>query len=311
MNRTSGVLYSLLLVLGLVWLGGLALDSVPATLSGNRPGVVVTETAPPSLTPLTRGDTLDGFPDWAPNGRVLLFMRNGDVWTMGSSGESPTLLSGKPGFWTISPVWSPDGNRVAFIRQEVKKKGLPASTIQVAGADGRNVQAVITEPANVAYLAWAPDSRRLAYTTTRAIRMVEVDEGEPRDLVSGSEGDYLSGGVDWTRDGRTIVFGLKDEVPDLWVYSFDTGQSRQLTTNGGIMPHISPDGRQVVYRDPTGETGIWVVPIEGGEPRVLVRDEKRKLYFHPRWSPDGSKVAVSALTIKDTGMTSGIWVFSP
>jgi Tol biopolymer transport system component len=238
-------------------------------------------------------------------------MRNGDVWTIGSSGESPSVLNAKPGFWTISPVWSPDGKKVAFIRQEVKQKGLPASTIQVAGANGGSVQAVVTESANAGYLSWAPDSKRLAYTTARAIRVVEVDEGEARDLIWSEEGDYLAGGLDWTRDGRSIVYGFKEDQLDLWVYSFDSSQSRRLTKGGGIMPHVSPDGKKVVYRDPTGETGIWVVPIEGGEPTLLLRDEKRKLYFHPRWSPDGLKIAVSALTIKDSGMTSAIWVFSP
>ncbi|HEX8494758.1 MAG TPA: S9 family peptidase [Pyrinomonadaceae bacterium] len=61
-------------------------------------------------------------------------------------------------------------------------------------------------------------------------------------------------------------------------------------------PQISPDGRWVAYTitdmDKTanrGLTQIYLVPVEGGEPRQLTKDAKSS--SAPRWSPDGKRLA--------------------
>jgi len=61
-------------------------------------------------------------------------------------------------------------------------------------------------------------------------------------------------------------------------------------------PQLSPDGRWVAYvvtyydmEQNTGNSDIWLVSIEGGEPRKLTNSPKSD--DHPRWSPDGSKIA--------------------
>ena len=60
-------------------------------------------------------------------------------------------------------------------------------------------------------------------------------------------------------------------------------------------PQMSPDGRFVAYTVATPDLeanrvapNIWVVPIDGGEPRQLTRSGSDQ---RPRWSPDGTKLA--------------------
>jgi len=74
-------------------------------------------------------------------------------------------------------------------------------------------------------------------------------------------------------------------------------------------PQISPDGKWVAYVDGRVDLEanktirhIWLMPIEGGEPRQLTRGEGSDT--RPRWSPDGKSIAF----MSTRGGTSQIWV---
>ncbi len=61
-------------------------------------------------------------------------------------------------------------------------------------------------------------------------------------------------------------------------------------------PQLSPDGQQVAYvvtevlkAENRTQSDIWVVPVQGGEPRRLTNAPKHDR--HPRWSPDGNWIA--------------------
>jgi len=61
-------------------------------------------------------------------------------------------------------------------------------------------------------------------------------------------------------------------------------------------PQISPNGKQIVYvrnsndimKDST-RRNLWLVDVKSGEQTPLFSDENQ--YLHPRWSPDGKKIA--------------------
>ena len=77
-------------------------------------------------------------------------------------------------------------------------------------------------------------------------------------------------------------------------------------------PQPSPDGRQVVftrraYDAPSNRnvTNLWIVPIDGGEPRRLTTGAASDT--SPRWSPDGRTFAF----VSDRSGTSQIWTIDP
>jgi Tol biopolymer transport system component len=56
-------------------------------------------------------------------------------------------------------------------------------------------------------------------------------------------------------------------------------------------PHLSPDGQKLAYiSGRTGKMALWVVNADGSNPRQL-SDLDVYLSGHPRWSPDGRRVA--------------------
>jgi tricorn protease len=89
-------------------------------------------------------------------------------------------------------------------------------------------------------------------------------------------------------DARSVVFGY---AGDLWVVDRAGGTARRLTAGVGLEAHpvISPDGSRVAFAgEYDGNLDVYVVPIEGGEPR--------RVTYHPdpdlpvAWTPDGKSI---------------------
>ncbi len=77
---------------------------------------------------------------------------------------------------------------------------------------------------------------------------------------------------------------------DIWVLALPTGESVRLTKDEANedWPSFSPDGTTIAFRSEREGGGIYVVPVLGGEPRLLDRGTTRPLY-----SPDGKYLLLS------------------
>src|SRR5262245_31354394 len=54
-------------------------------------------------------------PRLSPDGTMIAFSYQGDIWVAPRVGGTMTLLASAEGFDT-EPAWSPDGQRIAFVR---------------------------------------------------------------------------------------------------------------------------------------------------------------------------------------------------
>ncbi len=103
-------------------------------------------------------------------------------------------------------------------------------------------------------------------------------------------------------DGSTIVYALaqtdretKKPNIQLWRCDRDGGNKRRLTWSGDSngMARWSPDGSRIVFlSDRGGSSGIYVLPIAGGEPREVTSHKAPVSDLH--WSPDGTRIAYIA-----------------
>lgn len=74
-----------------------------------------------------------------------------------------------------------------------------------------------------------------------------------------------------------------------YLYNLASGALRPL--GGGYDPEISPDGSQVAFTREGGETGVYLMNLDGSNERQIF-GERLELRA-PKWSPDGSKIVFS------------------
>ena len=107
-----------------------------------------------NLHNLTRAAAeFDEEPEWSPEGRRIVFLRDHKIWVMNADGSSPVRLTRWVG--AANPVWSHDGRKIAF----AKAKGLNEpgfAQIYVMDADGTGVKRLTGARVNAAYPAWQP-----------------------------------------------------------------------------------------------------------------------------------------------------------
>ena len=80
-----------------------------------------------------------------------------------------------------------------------------------------------------------------------------------------------------------------EKKPGTWSFSLVGGAMRKLRDDDDLSVP-SPDGSQVaVLRD----NAIWIMDLDGENPRKLVGAEKGRWVGRPEWSPDGRRLAYS------------------
>ncbi|MFZ4288976.1 Tol-Pal system beta propeller repeat protein TolB [Variovorax sp. HJSM1_2] len=167
------------------------------------------------------------------------------LWVADADGENSqtALASPEP---IISPAWSPDGLRIAYVSFESRKPVIYVHEV----ASGRRRLIANFRGSNSAP-AWSPDGRSLAVTLSRdggsQLYTIDANGGEPRRLMQSS-------GIDtepaYAPDGRTIYFvSDRGGAPQIYKVSSSGGNPERVSFSGAynISPTVSPDGRWLAY----------------------------------------------------------------
>lgn len=319
-NPTGRTLYAGLLLAGLVALMSVAVPGEAAFRPLLPAVAAVTNQAGGKA--ITSGSVMDGFGVWNPNGKEIIFMRDGRLWAVTADGGKTTQLTRGEKRWDAVPAWRPgSASELAFIRLPVN--GGDAKVILLNRQTGAEKE-LVSEPVSIGYLAWTPDGKTLYYTTPQILYKLDIASGQRTPIVPLKEGwELTAGGVAVSPDGKQLVFGAGPRVErgvryDLYALTIDQGKipPERLTTEGGIMPSFAPgQPTRIAYRNPLAKTGIYVMSLPDHQTTPIVLDDAQGMFFHPSWSPDGAEIVVSRLALdvspppEGTGFVSHLYRF--
>jgi TolB protein len=205
------------------------------------------------------------------------------------------------------PAWSPDGQRIAFHRDD--------GAVYVVGADGRGERRVARGWAP----SWAPDGRRIALGTDAGLSVASVDGSRVETLVradfatfAGARYDTLAHGLwvasaAWSPDGRRIAFGLHEldfgSSLGVFVVNADGSGLRRVSAGGSRdragYPAWAPDGARLAFvQAADGESGgVRVRDTRTDAPDVRLGNPAGRgaVWRSSAWSPDGRSIAVTVV----------------
>jgi Tol biopolymer transport system component/DNA-binding winged helix-turn-helix (wHTH) protein len=153
---------------------------------------------------------------------------------------------------------------------------------------------------------FSPDGRQIAFTLNspnlgKVDIYVQLIEGGGRPLRITHTESGISPIIDWSPDGRLIVFGRcwEDNRGALYTIPALGGPEQKLTevacSYGNTAGNWTPDGKSVLFSDtctPGGSLGVMVFTLSTGVKRcVTAPDSKSTEFISPLVSPDGDMVA--------------------
>jgi Tol biopolymer transport system component len=261
-SLSSGALRQITLDTGMESNAQLSPDGKSLLFASDRGGTRAfwsLDVANPTPTRVTTGKSSGfSFARWSPDGRQILFEREGRMWIQPLGGLSARDL----GIRGMTGTWSPDGSRIAFsqgpdfLRQE----------IFVMPEAGGKPQPLTNWGRYSTWPSWSPDGSQLVYQLerdgARHLWTVSSAGGESRQLTSG---DSEESHPEWSPVDPDRILFLRDHAR-LFTLSVSTGRETPIDLSratgatfpsGSVVldyPSWSPDGSRI-YFDVTRKTG--------------------------------------------------------
>ena len=213
--------------------------------------------------------------------------------------DAKTVLDSKQPL--LSPAWSPDGNRLAYVSFEDRN-----SAVYVQDVRSGQRQKVVSGAGINSAPAFSPDGRRLAVTRSQEgnpdIYVVDIASGQQTRVTTS---EAIDTEASWAPDGSAIVFTSdRSGGPQIYRVAPSGGEARRVTFNLGnynARASYSPDGRYLVMVNGGGGYRITLLDLKTGSGRRLTDSN---LDESPSFAPNGSMIIYATMAGRGTELAA-------
>jgi Tol biopolymer transport system component/DNA-binding winged helix-turn-helix (wHTH) protein len=241
---------------------------------------------------------------WSPDGKSFVLVDH--VGAQPSSSiylididilRAHSLTTPPPGWeGDLSPVFSPDGRKIAFVRASESAVD-DIYWIPTAGGEPKRIT---HDSKMINGITWSSDNRSIVFSSNRAgqyaLWKVALNGGAPQRMPVGTE-DATQPAI--PQNGNNLAFVQGSAIFGILRLSETKGEIRDAqeslivsSTAQDSAPSISPDGSQFAFQSwRSGSQQIWISSIDGQSLRQLMPTGGALTGSgSPSWSPDGDQI---------------------
>ena len=193
----------------------------------------------------------------------------------------------------ISPVWSPDGRRIAYVSFESKKPVVYVHTLE-----DRRRQVVASFKGSNSAPAWSPDGRTIAVVLSveggSQIYLINADGSGPRRRISNSPS--IDTEPRYSIDGKWIYFTSdRGGSPQIYRMGATGGEAQRVTFEGSynVTPRPSPDGRVLAYVTRNGgKFQVALLDLSNRQVQVITDSDRDE---SPSFAPNGRMILLATV----------------